>query len=106
MTQKTEEKSKANSWYEKCFFDLLSLESLTQSFAYTQASKSNRIRSKSLSSRLELDNFPYEFNLASTNQTSVEISIDEICSPKNEKKIEIDDNFFVNEKGKKMEIRN
>ena len=79
MTRQLNDKSKTSAWFMEEFIKQISFDrSMMENCFEFENSTSKHSRSKSLSARIELENISGEFNVASTNQTSVEISIDEI----------------------------
>ena len=81
------EKEKSSNWYNQDFMQQFVVDSLKEHLYDNHIIKDKHQRTKSLTTRLESEKFFNEINQNSTNQTSVEISMDEIFVPFNDIKM-------------------
>lgn len=87
MSQIPNQKLRPNSWYNGNFIQQFSVESPVDLYLDLKVPKSNHLRARSLSSRIESGSFQNDTNMLSTNQTSVEISVEEILSPHHDRQL-------------------
>ena len=77
MTEILKEKTRPQSWYNETFLNQFSFDSLTHITYDKNSEKIEHNRTRSLSSRFDNEIEKSDYNLNSTNQTSVEVSIED-----------------------------